>query len=518
MDLTFKKIGHKSFPPSGRKLMAYLWEDNWDDQSFKTTFSLVVCDENREQHTIGKIKLGVAGMQSGWSSEKLEDTFEDLNESYFSLGQDEEYYKNIRELLSLELGNHILEKLNDVAYSRNCFDIALNEPVFKSSLLRSVSVSVIHGQYTRILNDDAPLTEFNFFYRKEQTEKSAQVDLSFEVTPGSLPSSNIHVLIGRNGVGKTTLLNNIVKTIIDVPSDDSDVGMLFCEHGFEQEADLPKDYFSSISSVSFSAFDPFVPPKNRPDRSLGTCYFYIGLKVNNDEETNELKGTEQLRGDFIASLEVCFGLDSKKNRWLRAIKTLESDNNFAEMNLARLGGLDRFSEVEKTVYNLFDRMSSGHMIVLLTITSLIETIEEKTLVLIDEPESHLHPPLLSAFTRALSDLLIDRNAVAIIATHSPVVLQEVPRSCVWKLERTRNEGKSFRPENETFGENVGILTREIFGLEVTKSGFHALLAESINSGKSFDEIMDDYEAQLGFEGQAILRALIANREADNEGH
>jgi predicted ATP-dependent endonuclease of OLD family len=77
-------------------------------------------------------------------------------------------------------------------------------------------------------------------------------------------------------------------------------------------------------------------------------------------------------------------------------------------------------------------MSSGHAIVLLTITRLVATVEEKTLVLLDEPESHLHPPLLSAFIRALSDLLYDRNGVAIIATHSPVVLQE--SSKVMRLE------------------------------------------------------------------------------------
>jgi predicted ATP-dependent endonuclease of OLD family len=51
--------------------------------------------------------------------------------------------------------------------------------------------------------------------------------------------------------------------------------------------------------------------------------------------------------------------------------------------------------------------------VLLTITRLVETVEERTLVLLDEPEAHLHPPLLSAFVRSLSDLLINRNGVAI---------------------------------------------------------------------------------------------------------
>lgn len=514
MELTFKIIKHKAYPPQTGRLIAYLCEDNWDDYYFKTTFSLIVFDDHGKQHDIGNVKIGVAGLEKGWVSEHLDDSpFTHFNDNAFSLGQDEEYYKNIRNLLSEQLGNQIFEKLNDIAFSRKSFDIAFDEPVFKTSLLRTVSTSVIHGQFSRIIKDEAPLTEFDFTYRKDQTDKSAEIDISFKVTPGSFPSSNIHVLIGRNGVGKTTLLNNIVKTVIDDHVNKEEVGVMLCKQDFWQETELPKDYFSSISSVSFSAFDPFIPPKNRPDRSLGTCYFYIGLKKNDDEETNELKHIDLLRSDFVNSLAVCFGLESKKKRWLKAIRTLESDDNFAQMNLTRLGDLERISEVKKSAYNLVKLMSSGHTIVLLTITNLIETIEEKTLVLIDEPESHLHPPLLSAFTRALSDLLVDRNAVAIIATHSPVVLQEVPRTCVWKLERTRNEGASYRPENETFGENVGVLTREVFGLEVTKSGFHNLLIESVNKGKNFDEIIELYKGQLGFEGQAILRALIANREA-----
>jgi predicted ATP-dependent endonuclease of OLD family len=74
-------------------------------------------------------------------------------------------------------------------------------------------------------------------------------------------------------------------------------------------------------------------------------------------------------------------------------------------------------------------------------------------------------------------LLIDRNGVAIVATHSPVVLQEVPRSCAWNLRRTGAVVNAERLELETFGENVGTLTREVFGLEVTHSGFHKMLQE-----------------------------------------
>jgi len=156
-------------------------------------------------------------------------------------------------------------------------------------------------------------------------------------------------------------------------------------------------------------------------------------------------------------------------------------------------------------------MSSGHKIVLLTVTRLVETVKERSLVLLDEPEAHLHPPLLSAFVRALSDLLIERNGVAVIATHSPVVLQEVPRACVWKLRRSGRVTAVDRPDIETFGENVGVLTREIFGLEVTRAGFHRVLEETVDAGHSYEEVLERFGGRLGGEAKALVRGLIATR-------
>jgi hypothetical protein len=110
--------------------------------------------------------------------------------------------------------------------------------------------------------------------------------------------------------------------------------------------------------------------------------------------------------------------------------------------------------------------------------------------------------------------LFNRNGVALIATHSPVVLQEIPQSCVWKITRSHVRMDVHRPIIETFAENVGILTREVFGLEVSKSGFHKLLVSEVQEGKTYDQIMSDYGDQIGFEGQALLRTLIAERESE----
>jgi hypothetical protein len=122
--------------------------------------------------------------------------------------------------------------------------------------------------------------------------------------------------------------------------------------------------------------------------------------------------------------------------------------------------------------------------------------------------------LLSAFVRALSDLLTDRNGVAIIATHSPVVLQEVPKKCVWKIRRAGREVIIERPDIQTFGENVGILTREIFGLEVTDSGFHQLLAQSVATTNDYDDVIEEFSNQLGLEARAIVRGLLVDDQND----
>ena len=149
---------------------------------------------------------------------------------------------------------------------------------------------------------------------------------------------------------------------------------------------------------------------------------------------------------------------------------------------------------------------------MLTITRLVETLEERSLVLLDEPEAHLHPPLLSAFIRSLSDLLINRNGVAIIATHSPVILQEVPKTCVWRIWRSGREKKIERPVAETFGENVGTLTQAIFGLEVTNSGFHKMLSDAVQDNLVYEEVLARFNGQLGDEARGIVRSLIAVRE------
>ncbi len=255
-------------------------------------------------------------------------------------------------------------------------------------------------------------------------------------------------------------------------------------------------------------------------------YRYIGSQVANDPNagSNEpipadqthrtIKSLDELQGEFASALRSC-STGKRLRRWKTALSTLSSDPGFADLGIADPDDREGTFTSNSAAEEIFDSLSSGHKIVLLATARLVQTIDERSLVLIDEPESHLHPPLLSSFVRALSDLLRQRNGVAIIATHSPVVLQEVPKKCVWLFRRTGDLVTATRPSIETFAENVGILTREVFGLEVTQSGYHKLLsAGALNAG--YEQVLHDFDGEIGAEGRALLRAMSRAHDANDD--
>ncbi|MFT0182985.1 AAA family ATPase [Pseudomonas benzopyrenica] len=481
---------------------------SWDDYSFKTEFLLTYFDEYGAEHSVGSVKIGKFGQRPSSTRDLLQDTFLSLDKSFFSLGQSPEYYQRIAELGN-STSKKILSALRDVVLDEEILDAAFEETVFENSLIRYTSLSSIRNQYRRLLWGGQKLVSYEFSFKRPPSKKFSEISLDFAVNPKSLPPSNMHILIGRNGVGKTTVLNQMVKALIQEKDRNRSAGMFYVRAGDSQEQ-IDPNYFSCVMSVSFSAFDPFRPLTEIAQQENVIRNHYIGLK---SLEGDALKTQGDLENEFFESLLECFNQPEKQKAWTRAVTTLNSDLNFKEMELLELAKDFENERFYPDMVKKQRRMSSGHAIVILIITRMIAYIEEKTLILLDEPESHLHPPLLSAFTRALSTLLTENNGVAIVATHSPVVLQEVPKSCVSKLYRSGLQSKCDRPSIETFGENVGTLTSEVFGLEVAESGFMKLLKKSVNEGLTYEEIIRQYKGQIGFEGRAILKSLISTRDS-----
>lgn len=512
--LIFKVISNRSGVPSSAKRAAFLVKDNWDDWGkYQTQFFLVLFDASGKRHEPGAVKIAQLPKDvKGYWKTSLPHQFDELDSAYFSLGQDESYYWTLMAMNDDRLKDRVLNCLRDLVVDPQLWRRIRKEPIVQESLLRYVKPRTVEKQFCRIVSGGERLTPYKLIYTGPPPQTFT---LSFEVRPNEEPPMNIHVLIGPNGVGKTFLLQQMTKALLGRRK--TKRHGTFITRGEENASDI-----SNVVSVSFSAFDHFVSvEERRPTKSdvfEYLRYSYVGLKRAAGSARGNPKTAGMLATEFVNSLRACLS-EPRLSRWRRAITGLETDVIFTSANVSSLVQYSRKeSLLKKHARKLFGSLSSGHKLVLLTTTRLVELVDEQTLVLFDEPEAHLHPPLLSAFMRVLSELLINRNGIAIMATHSPVVLQEVPKTCVWVLRRAGSDVKAERPEFETFGENVGVITREVFGLELTDSGFYGMLRDSVEPDSSFDSAYQHFGGQLGGEARAILRGLFINRDRENNSH
>ena len=321
------------------KSEAILVRDNWDDYGFKTSFDLVYFDEDRERHDIGQVKVMLAGMPTGYVA--IDDEFEALDPGYGSLGQDQSYYETLLEL-SEPVRIAILGALRDVVWNEEIRAELRDDHAYETSLARSVGDARFNKQRT-IIQEQSDLTAFNFVYRFPKGNEEIVV----RVDPDSIPPSNIHVVIGRNGVGKTTLLTSISALLRN--GRDKRLGTL----QFEENPDAaPKDQFANLITVAFSAFDNFDPPPRSASGKLrsrkagtrsGIDYTYVGLKKRirvRDERATGNKSEADLQEDFVESMLQCLRSASRP-RWQAAMRILEADPLFAGLGLqhADLGAL-----------------------------------------------------------------------------------------------------------------------------------------------------------------------------------
>ena len=169
--------------------------------------------------------------------------------------------------------------------------------------------------------------------------------------------------------------------------DEASDGIFRSEETFFTETD--ESPFANIVSVTFSAFDDFAIIREPRNAMKGVRYSNIGLRQrvkNRDGETVTItRDPAELAVEFSISAQLCI-IGERRTRWERALTTLQADPIFAEAQVASLVDLED-GQFKKQAARLLRKLSSGHKIVLLTITKLVETVDKKTLVLMDEPEA-----------------------------------------------------------------------------------------------------------------------------------
>jgi ABC-type cobalamin/Fe3+-siderophores transport system ATPase subunit len=298
-------------------------------------------------------------------------------------------------------------------------------------------------------------------------------------------------LIGENGAGKTHLLASLARVAYAAPAERGALK----EFGRIEPDDT---VFPGLMAVSYSAFDTFKPPALEGDireevankvRDGTGRYSYCGMRdlaahISDPDAPEKLIAPNELEAMFVDRLNriresqrlQAFALamapalgENSMSRYLPAPEAADKGKP-ADLDAVALAKTEAFLSLDPAAS--FRGLSSGHKIVAHLLAGITASIRRRSLVLIDEPETHLHPPLLAALMAGIRRLLDRFEAYAIIATHSPVVAQETLSSQVFVVE---GEGVVRRPGIQTFGENTGALTREIFGLHTEATEHRRML-------------------------------------------
>ena len=190
--------------------------DNWDDYGVKTLFSLYYFKSKKSYKSIGLVKIlckQLSNIEGGWTIDHLKDSFDKLDSDWCSLGQNEEYYKNMHILFSKDETYHFLKALRDCALDYSIVANFESMDCFSSSLLRSNDAEKMLRQGRLIINDADLKNFFNVnFHFNPLYNITQNVDINFKFENiSNYYSRRIYCLIGENGVGKTQILSKFLE-------------------------------------------------------------------------------------------------------------------------------------------------------------------------------------------------------------------------------------------------------------------------------------------------------------------
>lgn len=516
-----------------------LRQDDWDDFGFKTTYSVSLRGRDGVTIDLGNVKILQRGQQNGRPG--LSKTFSRLGSEYCSLGQDIEYYEELTRLPDRNLMSAYLESIRDAAYDPAIDSEFRGEPGWDTSLLRfGQALNALSAGRQLLRGDELRSDKMSFVYEWRHSAVSTSIDFEFDDST-ELPG-RCHALIGYNGVGKTTLLADLAITASS--GGRSRAGGVDPSHISGEDTT-----FGAVIAISYSAFDTFLTPDSQPESvsdaerdtkwveekinlvgdemewensyitwedeevpltsSLPASnelfgYVYCGLRRKN---STDLKSIEEIQHEFASALTTAKGRDAD-GHLLSAYRMLSREASFGQAGVDLMALADGELTNDEAV-EAFSRLSTGHQIVLNIVTQLAAHLRVRSLVLIDEPETHLHPPLVAALLRAIQTLLDQHSSFAIAATHSPVVVQELPATYVRIIERHGSLVSVRSPEIETFAENIGAITRHVFSLDSSATDYQGVL-KALSARYSINEIDEMFKSGLSAQGRAIIATLSEN--------
>lgn len=448
---------------------------------------------------------------------------------FFTMLPNMDAYRSIVQKFGVERSAEVLKALRDLValheYKTNVnwLDYATNSDIFLKSFIRNSESYYAYKNAAPILRG----LEFEEFRKMSKVlaihfqlaGRKNLHELTFRFDHEADLPKRISVVIGKNGVGKSQSLGRIVRAALD-----GDRSLLDGETG------------DRIIVNRILAFAPTnevgsVFPRERRNRPR---IWYRRFSLNRSSTGRKGNNAADLVVQVARSEEI-IGESTRWNILLKAMEAIENceqiclpvkDNRTSPipLHLLRSGGeeiaLEKFAAVDtrkepiRMIAGASYPLSSGEISFLRFAAQASLHVENGSLLLLDEPETHMHPNFISQFVALLDSLLEQTGSAAIIATHSAYFVREVFQDQVIVLRNDQDGYVRIEPPTlRTFGADVGAISYFVFG-EDEPSRLVSTVANRLRERfNTWHEIYARYRTELSLE---MLGALRESMEAERE--
>jgi len=440
----------------------YLISNTWDDFNTRSLFSLYYVNGTIKKN-IGKVKI--IHKEEQVTVDHIDKTFTSLNNNYCSLGQEINYYENLFGIKNRRIFESICYALKDASIYPSISERFENLPNYKKSLIRyDVPERLVremrHKLFGHSLQD---FYKFTYLFSPPYSDKT--IEIPFRYKSDSILNDRIIAIVGKNAVGKTNLLSNLP----------INVSRNKIEHFVNSK--IPS--FSKIIAVSFSAFDNFQIPKSDD----GFNYVYCGLRYNQDSTKNN----KALQTRFHLDLKKIISI-SRYNEWRRIVGQFIHEDLLIVFAPIFLGDESQYKSANFA--EIRNQFSSGQAIMLFIITSIIANIRYDSLLIFDEPETHLHPNAIVTLMNVIYSITTQFQSFGIIATHSPFIIRELFSRNVWVLEKDHNIPSIRKIGIESFGASISTISNEIFRDREIMKTYKSIIHQLRNMGYNKERVID----------------------------
>ena len=550
---TFKiiqKCYQDSSSLSGNDADFYIELDDWNDHSYYVLYHLHATKRltGSVNEYLGYIKFMHPGQTSAeiYALEKRmgERPFTQVPEDFVSLTFSMEVFRGFNHYIqdTYERAG-IVEQLHLILDKESpYYKMVKDDPCFINGVLRDTTMEnfAMKKAQTLLFAKEClyNLRKESFEFKLSNADDFISLDFTclddYSVSDewrSTLPNGCV-VFIGSNGSGKSTAMYKLAKLMY------ADIYKRETREYKEQLGELKPNNVGvgKMIVVSYSPFDNFMLPAwdDKPEVSAERfvycgirdytsehdliCQAQDGMKEKQEEiiladrqSMTRLKSIQELANDFIEHFSR-LELDSERRSLWDVIK-----ESAEELHPSLYCAMDRMSSLpdNESRVDSFKNLSTGNKYIFHMLATVIANIEDDSLLLFDEPENHIHPPLLSFLLTSIRRILYKYNSVVFISTHSPVIIQETFANNVYVIKRIEDGLTMTHPKIETFGANIGEITSEVFDLTSENISYYKLFGSlykkwMLNFSDNVESMLSEFESKLGHRISEQLTAYLVD--------